>query len=102
MSYTVKRHSKNHTRHYKYVHISQKDFIIRNVYCDTVWSDNIPKNKLSKIKVHCSCYLCSQKTRKHGYKASDIRKINSQIYKIKQYYKHGGETDKITYKENSI
>ena len=91
MSYTVKRHSKNHTRHYKYVHISQKDFIIRNVYCDTVWSDNIPKNKLSKNKV-----------RKHGYKASDIRKINSQIYKIKQYYKHGGETDKITYKENSI
>ena len=88
MSYTVKRHSKNHTRHYKYVHISQKDFIT--------------KNKLSKNKVHCSCYLCSQKTRKHGYKASDIRKINSQIYKIKQYYKHGGETDKITYKENSI
>ena len=50
MSYTVKRHSKNHTRHYKYVHISQKDFIIRNVYCDTVWSDNIPKINYQKTR----------------------------------------------------
>lgn len=33
----------------------------------------------SKGKIHCSCPMCSTKTRKNGYKISDKRKLISMV-----------------------
>ena len=42
------------------------------------WYDNL--HQYSKGKIHCSCELCSAKTRKDGYTISDIRKIQRLEY----------------------
>ena len=34
-------------------------------------------HEYSKGKIHCSCPMCSAKTRRNGYKISDLRKIDS-------------------------
>lgn len=36
--------------------------------------------KLRDGKVHCSCFLCSPKTKTHGFKPSDLRKIEVICY----------------------
>ena len=43
------------------------------------------KGKLSKGKVHCSCPLCSQKT-KESLKASDVRKYKRDKTKIDEFF----------------
>ena len=48
--------------------------------------DNVPKGTLSKGKVHCSCYLCSAKTKRDGWKPSDQKRINS-MKKNKRIFK---------------
>lgn len=35
---------------------------------------------LRKGKIHCSCWLCSQKTKIRGYSASDLRKFDKLNY----------------------
>ena len=42
------------------------------------WYDNL--HEYSKGKIHCSCWLCSAKTRKHGPTITDIRKIQRLEY----------------------
>lgn len=56
----------------------------------SVWSEdsleNIQKNKgkLSKGKIHCSCPMCSAKSR-YELKASDKRKLSRIIEEIKEF-----------------
>lgn len=38
------------------------------------------RNRLSKAKIHCSCPMCSYKTKTHGWKHSDLRKIEAGDY----------------------
>lgn len=37
-------------------------------------------HQLDKGKIHCSCWLCSQKTKIHGYSISDLRKFDKLNY----------------------
>jgi hypothetical protein len=38
-------------------------------------------HQYSKNKIHCSCPICSAKTRNKGHKISDVRKIQKLEYK---------------------
>ena len=41
--------------------------------------------KYNKGKIHCSCFLCSAKTKTHGYKPSDIKKLEKIKYDLKNF-----------------
>ena len=53
--------------------------IIRDVWHDDEYAAALIETRglhaLSKNKIHCSCPMCSAKTKRDGYKVSDIRKI---------------------------
>ena len=99
MSYTVKRHSKNHTRHYKYVHIPQKDFIIRNVYCGQITYQKI---NYQKTRYTVRVTFAVKKHANTDIKHQIYAKSTLKYIRLNNITNMGGETDKITYKENSI
>ena len=68
--------SKN--RHNSWRKAIRKRNIDRNVHWGGDWYDNL--HQYSKGKIHCSCELCSAKTRKDGHTISDIRKIQRLEY----------------------
>ena len=37
-------------------------------------------HQLVKGKIHCSCWMCSSKTKVHGYSVSDLRKLDKLNY----------------------
>lgn len=72
--------TKAERRHNDWVKIHRKARIIKNAFHDTNWyaaAYEGKEHKLSKDKIHCSCPLCSTKTRTDGYKISDLRKIEA-------------------------
>ena len=73
------KHNKTYKRFKTQVHISRKKRIVKD--CWGLSSDFVPNvltqpHRLSKGKVHCSCPMCSQKTRKNGWKYRD--KVNRE------------------------
>lgn len=73
------KHNKTYKRFKTQVHISRKKRIVKD--CWGLSHDFIPNvltqpHRLSKGKVHCSCHMCSQKTRKNGWKYRD--KVNRE------------------------
>lgn len=73
------KHNKAYKRFKTQVHISRKKRIVKD--CWGLSSDFVPNvltqpHRLSKGKVHCSCPMCSQKTRKNGWKYRD--KVNRE------------------------
>lgn len=73
------KHNKTYKRFKTQVHISRKKRIVKD--CWGLSPDFIPNvliqpHRLSKGKVHCSCPMCSQKTRKNGWKYRD--KVNRE------------------------
>lgn len=46
--------------------------------CVYPWYDNL--HQYSKNKIHCSCPMCSAKTRNINYKISDLRKVQAMDY----------------------
>ena len=83
MSYLIKRHTRQVIRHQNFVHQKRKEDIINN--CFYGWPDNKYGHYLSKNKIHCSCPLCSMKTKNDGYKAADKRKVENQNNQLKEY-----------------
>lgn len=72
--------TKAERRHNDWVKIHRKANIVKNVFEDEIWFDATfrgKEHKLSKGKVHCSCPMCSAKTRRNGYKISDLKKLES-------------------------
>ena len=80
----------NYRRKQRHKHICRRLEIIKNVYQDNpiYWCGNDP-GRLDKAKIHCSCPLCSAKTRnKHkrrgsgsiNYKISDQRKVDAMNF----------------------
>lgn len=62
-------------------HISHKKYIVKNYWNeDYLLSNKVFCGKLSKGKIHCSCFLCSSKTKVIGYSASDKRKQEFMDY----------------------
>lgn len=57
--------------------ISKRKHIVRDcMQSDPNWDIRLQETgRLSKNKVHCSCPLCSVKTRKNGYTHSDKKKM---------------------------
>ncbi len=45
----------------------------------------------AKGKVHCSCWMCSVKTRKNGFPISQKSQIESLKYKLELYYKENNK-----------
>lgn len=73
------KHNNAYKRFKTQVHISRKKRIVKD--CWGLSPDFIPNvltqpHRLSKGKVHCSCPMCSQKTRKNGWKYRD--KVNRE------------------------
>ena len=74
------RRTRAERRHNDWMKIRKKTSIIKNVWNEEDWFEGFwehQKHRLSKDKVHCSCPICSAKTRTHGYKASDLRKLEA-------------------------
>lgn len=73
------KHDKAYKKFKTQVHISRKKRIVKN--CWGLSPDFVPNvltqpHRLSKGKVHCSCPMCSQKTRNNGWKYRD--KVNRE------------------------
>ena len=86
-------------RHKNYTKALRKRRIDHNLYYgDFFWYDSL--HQYSKNKIHCSCAMCSSKTRNKGnrrhlsgnympsiyYCWSDLRKIQSMEEKEKEFY----------------
>ena len=42
---------------------------------------------LSKGKIHCSCWMCSGKTKVHGWKPRDLRELEGIKCELNEYYR---------------
>lgn len=101
MSYTEKRHDKAKKRKNDEKHIKRKENIIKNVYDASFGTFHYDKDstynaytyngeqihRLSKNKIHCSCPMCTEKTKNIGWKHGDKVKfdkydVNEQIKDI--------------------
>lgn len=75
------RRTKAERRHNDWKKIHKKANIIKHVFVDgEEWFEGFwehQQHRLSKEKVHCSCPICSAKTKDRGYKASDLRKLEA-------------------------
>lgn len=71
-----------------YKHITKKEYILKHVYSKGAF-DGVTHggqtHRLNKGKVHCSCPLCSYKTKIHGKKHSEELRINSMNDKEKDF-----------------
>lgn len=61
-----------YTRFMRYTHIKRKMALDSSWSCGRWYKFN---GQYSKGKIHCSCPMCSAKTRKNGHKISEIRKL---------------------------
>lgn len=93
----MKNSSRGYNRDVSIRKALRKRRISRQVYWDDVdYYDNL--HQYSKNKIHCSCPLCSQKTKNKGkrkkgnynrtlnYKASDYKKIERLENEREEYY----------------
>lgn len=78
----MKNHQRDYYRKMRAKHISRKKRIVKETWGSSAYLVNDTKfcGKLSKNKIHCSCPDCSTKTKRDGYKISDIRKLNKLGY----------------------
>lgn len=81
----MKNRSQDYYRHHRNRVINRKKKIIKlaNNYWHTEY-DGI----LSKGKIHCSCWMCSNKSKVRGLKISDLRKeakIEDQLKELEVY-----------------
>lgn len=85
----------NYRRKQRHKHICRRLEIIKNVYQDNpiYWCGNDP-GRLDKAKIHCSCPMCSAKTRNKrkrrgsggvNYKISDQRKVDAMNFDEKDF-----------------
>ncbi len=60
-------------------HIRRKSRIVRETWYSGTecLEDEKFRGKLDKGKVHCSCWMCSSKTNRDGYKPRDKRQMDS-------------------------
>lgn len=63
-------------------HIARKVNIVKNTWYASEESLHDAKfvGRLNKGKVHCSCMLCTGKTKYRGYSARDLRNIDKVNY----------------------
>jgi len=62
-------------RHYTNKHIKRKEAIIK--FATVIPTDNkrFKGHRLAKQKVHCSCPMCTQKSKRDGYRYTDKKRM---------------------------
>jgi hypothetical protein len=79
MRTTAERRHKTITKQKRKMEIVKETFNVH--FVDTLLHDKIFVGKLKKGKVHCSCPICSSKTKTHGMKHSEKKKaVNIEEY----------------------
>jgi hypothetical protein len=78
----MKNHNRGYYRLERIKHIKRKKRIIHNI--NDYWHYKY-EGELSKGKIHCSCKLCSSKTKDIGYKASDKCKLLNMKQELEDY-----------------
>lgn len=74
--------SRAYYRHHRKRVINRKLGIIKHYY----WKvKNDEYGRLVKGKIHCSCWMCSEKTNQLGPKKSEKARIISQIQQLNDY-----------------
>lgn len=76
MSYMVKRHDRAVSRKNDYRVIERKRRILKGYKGAFEGFTNEEIHRLAKGKIHCSCPMCSSKTKTHGWKHSDKVKLS--------------------------
>ena len=73
--------TRSERRHNDWKHILRKLFIVRHTWCflNEDWKMLKERHRWSKQKVHCSCRMCSAKTKKDGWSPSSKRQIESAM-----------------------
>lgn len=66
------KHNEAYRRHKDYIHQKRKEKILTEVYKSPDNKLLEKPHKLNKGKVHCSCGICTCKTKAQGYKHSDL------------------------------
>lgn len=69
------------TRHQRYRVIARKKKIVKQGYW---YVPDAQYGRLAKGKIHCSCPICSQKTRMWGYPKSQQAVIEGQLQQLKE------------------
>jgi hypothetical protein len=66
----------------------RKEVLVRDLWhgAEELLDNQVFVGKLLKGKVHCSCPMCATKTKINGWKASDLRKLNSISNNILKEY----------------
>lgn len=79
-------HGRAYHQHYTKVHIHRKAEILRYFMLgpDDLCRELKEPHRLNKGKVHCSCPLCTEKTRNLGWKHSDKKRIQAMKDEIKE------------------
>lgn len=81
-------HGKAYHRHYTKIHIHRKVEILRHFMLgpDDLCRELKQPHRLAKGKVHCSCPLCSEKTKTLGWKHSDKKRIQAMDVALQEEY----------------
>ena len=70
------KHNYNYRQHHSERIVKKKQHIIQDIFhINNLDNRKWSHNGLKKNKVHCSCPMCSEKTRNIGYKHSDKKKL---------------------------
>lgn len=73
-----------YVRHQRFRVIARKKRIIKEQ--NNYWHYKY-EGELSKGKIHCSCWMCSGKTRIHGPKFSELRELDRARHQVEEYFK---------------
>lgn len=79
-----KNRRKKINRHHRFRMIKRKKKIVLEIY---KWNSGLhfPEGKLSKGKVHCSCWMCSEKSKFRGHPTSEQAKRTAMKNEIYDY-----------------
>lgn len=67
-------------RHKRASVINRKAKIERSIYGKELFI----RGTLAKGKIHCSCWMCSSKTRVHSMKHADLKAFGRDLHKLRE------------------
>ena len=70
-------------RHHRKRVIRRKQKIMKHYFWQV---KNNEFGRLSKDKIHCSCWMCSRKTQRLGFPKTEKARIQSSHYQIAEYF----------------
>ena len=83
----MKPHQRNRSRSY-YRHHRRRVIQRKLKIAEHGWHVRFP-GQFAKGKVHCSCWMCTQKTNKDGFPHSQIRQLEGLNNQLSEYFREG-------------